>query len=226
MQRYNMFHQVHKGLRALLYETGTRLQHTDFWHLDEAEDIIERLEELMQLFHKHADSEDNFVFKAVEKYEPSVADAFEKEHVEDHLLSRQLSSAIRAFRDAPVINEKIVASKAIHTAYSRFMVFNLAHMAKEEEVLNPLLWRYYSDRDLHEITYAIISNIPPTHLAVFNKWMMRGLNNAEITGWLKDVEKNAPEHVFQSLFALAEKELTPRRFRQVMEYLSEGAMLA
>ena len=63
-------------------------------------------------------------------------------------------------------------------------------------------------------------------MAQYSKWMMRGLNNAEITGWLKGVEKNAPEAVFQSLFVTAEKELSERRFRQVLEGLTEGAMVA
>ena len=221
-----MFHQIHKGLRAMLCETALKLQHTDFWHLEEAELSIERIREVMELFTKHADSEDNFVFPAIQKYEPSVADAFEKEHVQDHVLSRQLAASIEAYRDAPFLPEKVAAAKNIHAAYARFMIFNLEHMTREEEVLNPLLWRYYSDKDLHEITFAIIANIPSQYLGRFNAWMMRGLNNAEITGWLREVEKNAPEQVFQSLFVTAEKELDPKRFRQVLEYLSEGAMLA
>jgi hypothetical protein len=40
------------------------------------------------------------------------------------------------------------------------------------------------------------------------------------------VEKNAPDVVFQGLFVIAEKELPERRFRQVLESLTEGAMLA
>lgn len=60
----------------------------------------------------------------------------------------------------------------------------------------------------------------------YSKWMMRGLNNAEITAWLRRVEKSAPEAVFQLLFVIAEKELTERRFRQISEGLTEGAMLA
>ena len=55
---------------------------------------------------------------------------------------------------------------------------------------------------------------------------MKGLNNIEITAWLRTVEKNAPEVIFQTLFAIAEKELSARRFRQVLKSLTKGAMLA
>ena len=226
MQRYNIFQQIHKGLRALLYETALQVQHADFWNVEEADDAIESIEEVIRLFDKHAHSEDTLVFPAVEKYDPAVADAFEQEHVKDHLLANLLAVSISGYRSAAVITEKAEAGRQLQDAYAKFMIFNLEHMAKEEEVLNPILWRHYKDEELMGITQQIISKIPQDYMARYSKWMMRGLNNAEITGWLKGVEKNAPEPVFQALFATAEQELPERRFRQVLESLTEGAMLA
>lgn len=226
MQRYNIFHQIHKGLRALLYETALQVQHTDFWNVDEADDTIEKINDVIRLFEKHAHSEDTLVFPAVEKYDPAVADAFEQEHIKDHLLGELLANAISVYETAAVITEKAEAGRQVQSAFSKFMIFNLEHMAKEEDVINPILWRHYSDGELMGITQDIISRVPQDYMAQYSKWMMRGLNNAEITGWLKGVEKNAPEPVFQSLFATAEKELPGRRFRQVLESMSEGAMLA
>ena len=57
-------------------------------------------------------------------------------------------------------------------------------------------------------------------------WMMKGMNNAEITGWLRAVQENAPEQVFNTLFTIAEKELPYQRFRKILEDLTEGAMVA
>jgi hemerythrin superfamily protein len=226
MQRYNIFHQIHKGLRALLYETALQVQHTDFWNIEEAEPTIEKINGVVRLFEKHADSEDGFVFPAVEKYDPAVADAFEQEHVQDHFLGKLLHDSVTGYQQAPVITTKAESGKQIQLAFSKFMLFNLEHMAKEEEVLNKILWRHYDDGELMGITQQIIAHVPQEYMAEYSKWMMRGLNNAEITGWLKEVEKNAPEFVFQSLFVTAEKELPERRFRQVLEGLTEGAMLA
>jgi Hemerythrin HHE cation binding domain len=226
MQRYNIFNQIHKGLRALLYETARQIQHTDFRNVEEAESIIGRINEVVRLFEKHAHSEDNHVFPAIEKYEPSVADAFEQEHVKDHFLGELLTASISLYSYAAVITEKGEAGRQIHSAYVKFMVFNLEHMRKEEEIINPLLWRYYTDADLMAITQEIIANIPPDYMAQYSKWMMRGLNNAEIAAWLRAVEKTAPEPAFQSLFATAENELSEKRFRLVLETLTEGTMVA
>lgn len=226
MQRYNMFYQVHKGLKALLYETALQMQHTDFWNVEEGDAITERVREVVALFEKHAHSEDTFVFTAVEKYEPSVADAFEQEHVKDHQLGELLSVALTEYKRANVITAKAEAGREVQLAFGKFLVFNLEHMAKEEEIINPILWRYYTDGELHAITGQIISNIPPDHMMKFSKWMVRGLNNAEIAGWLRDIEKTAPEPVFQGLFATVERELPQKRFRQVIECMTGGAMVA
>jgi hypothetical protein len=209
-----------------LFETALQVQQTDFWNIDEAEDVIERINDVVRLFEKHAHSEDRLVFPAIEKYEPSVKDAFEQEHIKDHLLGQQLQEAISSYNQADVITGKAFAGRQIQTAFLRFMVFNIEHMAKEEEVINPILWRYYSDTELHSITTTIIAGIPPEYMVQYSRWMMRGLNNAEITQWLREVEKNAPAPVFQGLFVTAEKELPERRFRQILESLTEGAMLA
>jgi len=224
--RYNAFHQIHKGLRALLYETGIQVQHADFWNAEETDAVIERITEVVRLFEEHADKEDAFVFPAIEKYDPAIADAFEREHVKDHLLGKQLVDAIDTCKAAPVITEKAQAAIGIQRAFEKFMAFNLEHMAREEEILNRILWRHYTDEELLAITRQIVANVPPDSMERYNRWMMRGLNNAEISKWLKIVEKNAPDPVFQSLFSVAEKELTQKRFRLVLEGMTEGVMLA
>jgi hypothetical protein len=226
MQRYNIFHQVHKGLKALLYETALQVQHTDFWNVEEGDDVIEQIDEVLLLFEKHTHSEDAYIFPAVKKYDPSVAHAFEREHVKDHFLGQLLAGAILIYKNAGIITEKSESGMQVHAAFLKFMLFNIEHMAKEEEVLNPVLWRYYTDEELMAISEQIIANIPQDCMTQYSKWMMRGLNNAEITAWLRRVERSAPEAVFQSLFVIAEKELTEMRFRPVSEGLTEGAMLA
>jgi hypothetical protein len=96
-------------------------------------------------------------------------------------------------------------------------------MAKEEDIINNLLWRYYTDDQIRAIEKQIISNQTPESTAVVWKWMIRGLSTVEIINWLKTVEKNAPQIVFKNLFLTAEKELPGDRFRQVVNELRRAA---
>lgn len=226
MQQYNMFNQIHKGLRALLYDTAIHVQHTDFWNVEDAAVVIDRIREVVFLFDKHAHSEDSFVFPAVKKYEPSVADLFEQEHVKDHELGEALAAALAAYEAAPTLNQKVAVAPLISQSYNRFLVFNLEHMAKEEDVLNKILWRYYSAEELIGITKEIIAHIPPPVLAKMNSWMFRGLNVPEITGWLRQVEATAPDFIYQALLGTAEDVLSEQRFRHVIKGLNIATVTA
>jgi DUF438 domain-containing protein len=224
--RYNIFYQIHKGLRAMLYETAIELQRTDFNNEEQAAEAFAKITSAVDLFDKHAYHEDTLVFPAVEKYEPSVADAFEREHVKDHELCEKLRSLITIFGSLETDEQRIQLGSAIRKSFVEFLTFNMEHMAKEEDIINNFLWRYYTDEEILAIEHQIVSSQTPEAAAIAWKWMLRGLSNAEVTNWLKNVQKNAPEFVFNNLFSMAEKELPTTRFRQVLEELTEGAMLA
>jgi len=221
--RYNTFYQVHKALRAMLYDTATELQRTDFNNEREVTSLLANITTVVDVFDKHAYNEDHFVFSAVEQYEPSVVDAFEQEHVRDHELSTQLRTLINIYRSLETDEERIELGSALRKAFVDFIAFNLVHMAKEEDIINNLLWRYYTDEQIRAIEKQIISNQTPESTAVVWKWMIRGLSNAEIISWLRAVEKNAPQVVFKNLFLTAEKELPGNRFRQVIDELQKAA---
>jgi hypothetical protein len=226
MNRYNIFGQVHKGLRALLYETALQLQQTDFTNIEEAEDALLQVAQAADLFDKHAHTEDTMVFTAIEKAEPSLVNVFEKEHEEDHALGQRLRGSLTAFSHAVSSDDRTVIGDAVVKSFIEFMIFNLKHMAKEEDIINKALWKYFTDMELHGITQKIVASIPPQHMAQFSRWMIRGLNNNEITAWLKEIKNNAPDFVFQSLMQTAAQELSAARWQSVQETITEGAMLA
>jgi hypothetical protein len=225
MSRFNTFNQVHKALRAMLYDTALTLQQTYFGDPEEAETALEKVRIIVDVFDQHAAHEDKFILPAVQQYEPSIVDIFEQEHDKDHALAESLRGLLIVYKYAMLAGVKIETGQAINKAFIEFMIFNLEHMAKEEIVLNKVLWRYYSDAEIMAINQRIVASIPQAELAVTSAWMIRGMSNTEISNWLKAVEKNAPAHLFAQLFAIAEKELPHDRFVKVSESLTEGAMV-
>jgi hypothetical protein len=122
--------------------------------------------------------------------------------------------------------ERNVIGGAIRFAFVEFLIFNLKHMAKEEDVLNNLLWTYHSDEELHGITKQILAHLAPEDMAKYSRWMINGLSNNEIIAWLKDVRNNAPDFVFRDLFTVAANELPEQRWVKVKDALCDGAMVA
>ncbi|MES2893176.1 MAG: hypothetical protein V4725_14220 [Bacteroidota bacterium] len=226
MQRFNIFSNVHKGLRALLYHTANSLQQTDFATSHEADPVMKQVVEVMDLFDRHAFSEDNFVLPAVDLYEPAAAALFEDEHVEDHVLGNRIRSLVNIFNHNFITEERVILGGAVRVAFIDFLIFNLKHMAKEENLLNNFLWANYTDEQLHGITREIMAHIAPDDMVLFSRWMMNGMNNAEIIAWLKEVRNNAPAFVFNNLFSIAANELSALRWLAVKDSLVDGAMVA
>jgi hypothetical protein len=226
MKRYNVFYQVHKGLRTLLYQTAILLQQTDFTHEEQAGEAAGRLTEVIRLFDKHAHTEDHFILPLIAAHEPSVSVLFEAEHERDHQLGSRLSILLNRLAYVETTAAKEETGQALCVAFNEFIAFNLAHMAKEEKDLNRLLWTHFADADLQGITMEIVSKIPFDVLHVYNTWMMRALSNNEISGWLKQIKDAAPDEVFSAMMQLAEAELPADRFQAITSALTEGALLA
>jgi hypothetical protein len=226
MERYNSFNLIHKGLRASLYQTALQLQQTDFTHAAATEEAINKVKEIVMLFEGHAHKEDVFILPAIEVYEPSVVAAFEGEHAEDETLGNQLLAAVDKLAAAGEFLEKIVAGRELNEAFVAFTAFNLQHMAKEEDIINKILWRYYSDEEIKAISGKIAASVAPWIQDFYATWMLRGVNDMEATEWFKAIERGMPEVAFQTLLQKAEKEWSKERFRRVTQRLTEGVMVA
>jgi hypothetical protein len=225
MQRINIFNQIHKGLRAALYDAAISLQQTDFTVEAETEEALSKIKEVVMLFDEHALKEDTFVLPAILQFEPSVVDAFEQEHMTDLVLSSQLVALVNGFDNLLKAEDRATAGRKINIQFVEFLVFNLKHMAKEEDILNQLLWRYYSDAEILQIQQRIVQNTQPWHQDFYSKWMLRGINNPEAAIWLRSVERSEPAFVYQTLFTKAQQELPKPRFQKLVEALTETAIL-
>lgn len=226
MERFNSFNIIHKGLRAALYQTALQLQQTDFNEEGPAGEALDKVREIIMLFEGHAHKEDHFVLPMINEYEPSVVATFNAEHVEDERLGKELKNAADLLAACETPSEKASAGRALSESFVRFMVFNLEHMAKEEEIINKILWRYYSDDEIKAVTAQISKQDPPWIQEFYTTWMIRGINNDEAIGWMKAIERGVPPIAFQSLLQKAEKELPVNRYQKITRSLSEGIQLA
>ena len=226
MQRYNIFNQIHKGLRAMLYDTALALQQTDFINPDEAEAVLSSMDKVLNCFHSHAMHEDRFVFPAVQQFDPGLVHEFEAEHKLDESLAHRLCNLIPVYDRAVSGEAKQEAGDAISNAFNEFVAFNLYHMSKEEDKINKALWANYTDEGIKEIHRCILAALPPTGMEFEARWMMKGISNQEIVRWLKVVENTAPQIVFRGLLSLAENELPVCRWDNIKESLTEGVMIA
>lgn len=204
--RYNTFNQIHKGLRFLMCNTAIRVQQTNFMNESETLPVIQQIEEMLTLFDSHAHNEDTYLLTPVMLHAPEVVASFEAEHQEDHKLGAQLQQAVYCWEEASSTDKKFEAGKHILYSLNDFIAFNLKHMNKEEDLLNKILWKYFSDADIKLFEQAIIRNTPPEKMGRYALWMVRALNEVEINHWVNEVRQHAAPPVYNMLVNLIKQE--------------------
>jgi len=198
----------------MLYDTALRLQQTDFSQF-EAQTTVDQLEQVLHFFDEHAENEDQFILPHIRKHNAQLIDELEKDHDIDHRLTQTLFDQIQEWRSAPVDAKREAVGQRICFAFSEFIAFNLYHMNKEENVLMYLLWKHYTDGEIHQMEAEILRSIPPLTLLAESRWMMRSINDKEVIGWLSGVKQGAPAEVFNNFLQMAGEELPSERLTKV-----------
>jgi hypothetical protein len=225
MERYNIFNQVHKGLRAFLYDTALLVQQTDFLHTDEAIVSLERINDTLHHFIQHALYVERFLFPFIREYNPVLTNTIKQQYQANIMLAQRLRGFMTVYDHAVSSADKTETGRALSKSFTGFLVANLDYMNREDSLINNTLWRYYNDAELRGLEKEIVLNLPQKDLAVYTKWMIRGMSNTEIIQWLRAQEKSTETCIFRSFFVTAEKELPEYRWQQIQEALAEGSFM-
>lgn len=213
--RYDGFGMIHKALRMMLYDAAITLQHTDFRDPEAMHSALEKVAHVIDFFDSHADHEDMHVLPMIAVAEPALSKSFEDEHIIDRQLGQNLKNAIASYQAAQADEMRTQAGHNIFYAFNAFLAFNMNHMNKEETELNEALWRQLSDEEIMTINGKIAASAPPQQSAETYKWMMRGCNNKELTGFIKTLQTHAPAPVLNTALGIAEQELTAERLASI-----------
>ena len=224
MNRYNVFYLIHKGLRAMLYDTATTLQQTDFVDISAATPALAKVNDVLFAFEHHAHHEDSFILPAVEAYQPDIAASFDSEHQEDYRLTGRLRNLLIIYEKSFMPEERTVCGSAITKSFTEFLTFNLQHMAKEELLLNHALWRLYTDEQIKAIQQQLMATITAIELQSASRWIMRAISIADAIEWLKSVRQSSPVTAFNNLMKIAAEELGETRFATIQEGLEEAVV--
>src|SRR6185503_5304791 len=96
MPREDLFTPIHKGIRSMIYELGTKLQKTDFTDVSATEAIVMQLKHDLQsanstciacMLHEHAGHEEQSIFPQIAPHDSKLVDTLIQAHVE---ITRQM----------------------------------------------------------------------------------------------------------------------------------------
>jgi hypothetical protein len=225
MRRYNLF-RIHKGLRALLYDTALVLQKTEFADFEQSDAALEKLSIVEEFFQSHAGLEEEFIFSPILKFDRTAVSLFIEQHHEALTLAEEINKLVKILQYTETDSERRIAGSAIMNAYIQFMMFNLKLMASEEMEINHLLWYQFSDAKLVLMEKQILATLSPAEMFMYSKWMVKGLSETELEEWLSGLKKAVRGLVFNSVMNHIKGQLSAESWYKLKDNLAEGAMAA
>jgi hypothetical protein len=226
MEPLNIFRQVHRIERVMLYETAIGLQLGHFASRTELENIAGKVNAIILLSTDYIAKQEEFVLPAVAEYEPSIGDVFRQEHKATAEQIQALSIAVEEALCATTEAQREEAGRFLEHLFTQFLRAQLRLMGRKEKVLNPILSRYYNTEVLHSIQQELIQHDDCQKSLIQVAWIIKTLEEEELVDWLKTVEKKASTHCMQSLLTAAEEQLEAHRFDKLSGALTEGALVA
>jgi len=204
MYRFNIFHHYHDQLKSLVFELSLQFTKTDLNSSDDLELLIKNLNEAIQFFKKHKCKENEYILPLVFDSEPSVWDVFQQEYEKEILLLLNFENSINAIDMAKTLFDLSFAAKRLQSSFYHFAALVLDHILKEEDILRPILERYYSDAILIAIQQRLFSNCRDIDVELIDRSnIVFEENSLEL--WLHLAKNTNLEAYHQTLLSMVEK---------------------
>jgi hypothetical protein len=207
--RYDMYAQIHKGLRSFMADTLCRIGRID--PLDEVElaEGAAQLRGMLALCRGHLEHENEFVHAAMEARRPGSAAQAAHEHVH-HLRSIEALEAALAAIERAEGGARAAAALELYRGLALFVAENLEHMHHEETVHNSVLWDAYSDAELEAIEGALVASIAPDEMAAVARWMLPAMTAPDRAAKLAVMRPAMPPQAFAGILAMLKAHLSER----------------
>jgi hypothetical protein len=106
--REDIFTPIHKGIRSMIYNLGTKLQKTDFTDVAVTNTILTQLKHNLQsanstcivcMLHEHGGHEDQSIFPQLAPFDSKAVDVMIQEHVQITQQMAEISKVAMNFRN-------------------------------------------------------------------------------------------------------------------------------
>jgi len=199
--RHDLYRNIHKGLRAAMFDTVARIGRTDAGDVAATSATLDQADRLLAFMGAHVRHENEHVHAAIEARTPGGA----RRTADDHHEHAESLAALRA----QVVGMRglvgAAAADAMHRLYldlAEFVAENLQHMRVEETQNNAQLWFLYSDAELAAIHDRLLASVDPATMAEAVGWMARGLSLPELVVLVTEARASVPAPAFEAMLEL------------------------
>jgi len=228
-ERENLFRPIHKGIRAMIYELGRRLQVTDFTDDTASNALATQLQHelnsavsncILCLLHSHSKHEEAGIFAPLRPLDPEAVEAMMSEHVEVVRRILGVTKTCDELLRQGSPERRIEVGDRLSLETNDLFAFYLQHMNNEEATIVPITWEHFSDQQLRSMRSQFHQSIPRRRLEEWMRWTFPALNPQELVLLLHAMKEDGPPDLFADMARLAGETVDPLRWEAVRAHVS------
>ncbi|HZY92902.1 MAG TPA: hemerythrin domain-containing protein [Thermoplasmata archaeon] len=223
----DLFTSIHKGLRSMIYQLGTRLQTNDFTDLAATSALVTDLEHdfavarsagcIVCVLHHHAEDEESVIFPSVTKFDGSLITTLVNDH---HELTRRELALGKSAHELLAMKEaeaRLHAGVRLNQSANDLFAAYITHMNREDNELVPLMRKKFTNEQMAEMRGKIMGGMPPERLFAILGWMLPSINVHELSELISGLQKGAPPPLVQGVVSLCAAKVEPARWQAVRD---------
>lgn len=199
--RYDIYGNIHKGLRRTQCLLLARLGSNDFNDNATTDKLLADLRRLLSMAAAHVRHEDTEIHAALNSL--GIATELVDEQHEEHRAAFTLLEGKIAAVETAAAASRAEAGRALYLAFAAYIADDFAHMHEEETVTAPLLWRHFSDEELLTIEMRIVSSLPPEENMAFTRMMLPAMNPDQRSALVGGMLQAMPREMFAAVVEFA-----------------------
>lgn len=197
-QRFNLYTQIHKGLRACMCEVLVRVGRLDPSDPAEIQTTADAVRQMIAFARDHLHHEEELIHPVLEARRAGASTESHAEH-EQHLETFELlESSLRILERSPGHEAPAVALR-LYRQLALFVAENFEHMHVEETENHAALVAGYSEQEVLELHQRIVAAVKPATMAVAMRWMILASSAPERSALLGGMQQSAPAPVFAAV---------------------------
>lgn len=175
METIKLFLAPHKALRKVMAEFLVLAGQTNFNKHTDIEKLKKSGNVCFTLLSSHADTEDKFIFSALDAKIKGAASHNKAQHVELEKLQEELKLKMQILSKNTTLEE----AYRFYLQVSKFQIIYLDHMLEEEIVTQEIIWENLSVKEQLAIRRSIIQKMNPETCLLWLKNIIAAQNEAE-----------------------------------------------
>jgi hypothetical protein len=207
--RHDLYTAVHKGLRARLFDTASRIEACNFADPAMRKETLDHVHATLALLDEHAQHEDEFIVPRIKDANPVLARRLDDAHVLVHQSGKAVERLVLAIEVADA-DVAVGRGPELCHAFNVLVSQQLHHLNDEETLANAALWQAFSDEQLIELHGTLQAAVAPQRFAEWMALMLPALNFQECVGMLAGMRAGAPPEVFQMVMGVGREAVGER----------------